>query len=131
MPESRAKEYWKAVAFIGLTLIVLGLGTIAFDQAFRSLLRLSIRAGGFVLLATWVGVFCHSAGLIGWSALLGRPGRERIALFALGFPLSIILLTFFFGPNDPHGSFPLYILPTAPLFLLAFVLSIMAGFFEF
>jgi hypothetical protein len=129
MPESRAKSAWKGIAACGAGLIVLGLGAIGLDLAVPSLWNtfLLVKHIGVVILAIVIGVLSLSIGLIGWAVMIEPSGRARLASFALAFPVAVVLTGYLLARGDMHGSFPLFLLPMAPLLVVALILGIMAA----
>lgn len=121
---------WKVIALCSAGLIILGLGAIALDLTIPSQLNtlLLVRHIPLVFLTVLIGVIGFSIGMIGWTALIDGSRRTNLASFALVFPISVILIGYLLARGDMHGTFPLFLLPMAPLIVIDLVLWIMAAF---
>jgi hypothetical protein len=125
-PESKRRSVWKAawkVATISggvLTLLFYGFnGLYAYSH-------LHVRLPQFWLLASLtcvlVGISCLAIGQIGWAILAGESGRARITAFGFAFPVFLAFIGYLSAGDDPHGSFPIFYLPLAPLIVVAVIL---------
>jgi len=124
---SRAKEVWRTLAIIGMSVAAISLGALGFD--FATMGRFAFISDNYevFLLAIVAGVALLLVGLIGWAAVLGRAGRTRIAFFTLTLPLCVVLIGYALGGTNVHGPFFIFLLPMTPLIVAGLVVAIMAA----
>lgn len=126
MPESRAKQVWKAIALTGVGLLVFGLGAVGLDFVTMDQFDWAEYFGIF-LLAILVGAISLLIGLIGWAAKSGKRERGRVAAVTLLVPSGVFCIAYFAIGTNVHGPFYLFAIPSFVLILIGLTVAIMAA----
>jgi phosphatidylserine synthase len=124
MPESGSKPFWKAVAFVGVGLVVIGLCALGFDFVTMDQFDLS-RYYEVFILAILIGVPCLIVGLIRWTNGLGRDRRISVGAIVLLASMVICLLGYLIGGPNAHGPFYFFFLPMVPVGLVGLIILLM------
>ena len=118
---------WKAIAIVGICLIVVGIAAGYLDLATHSRFEFLSDHFSIFLIAPLIGVAASSAGLIGWARRLKRKARARMAALVFVSPWIAGLLCYPIAGDNIHGPFALVILLVIPASILALVLFLMTG----
>lgn len=113
---------WKGVTISGGVLTLLGYVFNGLFAHSHTRFHPTISWIEVSMICVLIGIACLSIGQVGWILLLGKAGRARIVAFGFTFPVALAFIGYLSANSDPHGSFPIFYLPLAPLILVAFIL---------
>lgn len=124
----RVVMWWKAVAILGVLLILSGVVSAYVEVASRFRFETFSQNYGIFLPAMLIGVILTFVGLIAWARLIHRAARVRMAGLVFISPWIVGLLGYPVAGENIHGPAALLVLLLiVPAALLSVVLLVMAG----
>jgi hypothetical protein len=128
MSNSRKIGFWRTAFLAGGAVLVVGLGSMYADYAFRSGVDAIDEHFGVVLFASMAGMLLCTISLVGWARQLQSGGRAKVGAFASLMSVVICVSGATVGGTNVHGPLILLCLPILPVFVVGLLVWLSATF---
>lgn len=124
MSQPSSSSFWKAVVFVGTSLVLTGLCAIGLDFVTMGAFDFD-RYYGYIFLAILAGLLCLIVGLVAWAIQLDKRRKVSVGTTVFAVAVLVCLAGSLIGGTNAHGPFYLFVLPMIPLALVGLFILLM------
>jgi|SRR6266700_6031871 len=128
MPNSRAIAFWKSATLAGGAVLLIGLGSMYADYAFRGGIDAIDEHFSVVLWASMAGMLLCAISLVGWAKQLQSRGRAKVGAFTSLLSVVICVTGATIGGTNVHGPLFFLCLLIFPVSLVGLLVWLSAAF---